>query len=162
MKYYIDTLYVMSELLKNRMPDDAAKIFTVLNANSGSEYILVQQRSNLSANLTNATLSKKSFNVLVQSTSENKTRQKAYQIYNTLREGYNLQIDVPASKLLDPETASSPNLPTGLVPIRIASIRPISEPYAIGNVGQGLFQYSLNYNLTGRFTLDEFRTTGNP
>lgn len=152
----------MSELLKSKLPEDASKIYTVLSATSGTEYILVQSRNNLSANLTNATLSKKSYNILVQSTSENKTRQKAYKIYNTLREGYNLRIDVPASKLLDPETASSPNLPTGLVPIRIASIRPISEPYGIGNVGQGLYQYSLNYNLTGRFILDEYRTTGNP
>lgn len=162
MKYYIDTLYVMFELLKNKMPNDRDKIYTVLNATSGQEYILVQSRSSLPSHLTNASLSKKSFNVLVQGLSENKTRQKAYQIYNTLREGYNLQIDVPASKLLDPEIASSPNLPTGLVTIRIASIRPISEPYAIGNVGQGLYQYSLNYNLTGRFTLDEYRITGNP
>lgn len=153
---------MMAELLRSKMPGDVSKIYTVLSANSGNEYILVQSRGNLSAHLTNASLSKKSFNVLVQGTSENKTRQKAYQIYNTLREGYNLRIDVPASKLLDPETASSPNLPTGLVPIRIASIRPISEPYAIGNVGQGLYQYSLNYNLTGRFILDEYRLTGNP
>lgn len=152
----------MSELLKSKMPEEVSKIYTVLSASSGTEYILVQSRNNLSVNLTNATLSKKSYNILVQSTSENKTRQKAYKIYNTLREGYNLRIDVPASKLLDPETASSPNVPTGLVPIRIASIRPISEPYAIGNVGQGLYQYSLNYNLTGRFILDEYRTTGNP
>lgn len=161
MRYYIDTLYVMAELLRNRMPAED-KILTVLSQNTGNEYILVRSRSNLSARLTNAALTQKSFNVLVQGTAENKTRQKAYQIYNTLREGYNLSIDVPASKLLDPETASSPNLPTGLVPIRIASIRPISEPYAIGNVGQSLFQYSLNYNLTGRFILDEYRTTGNP
>lgn len=160
MRYYIDTLYVMAELLRSKMPSE--NFYTVLSNSSGNEYILVQSRNSLSSNLTNAKISQKSFNVLVQGLSENKTRQKAYQIYNTLREGYNLSIDVPASKLLDPETASSPNLPTGLVPIRIASIRPISEPYAIGNVGQSLFQYSLNYNLTGRFILDEYRTTGNP
>lgn len=145
-KFYIDTLPFFADLLKSKLEvADKLIIGTAEEQNQEGSWILVRQRNGTPAGIDYFSLSKISFNILIQSKGHENARQKAYTIYNSLKENFNFEIPVPAA-------LSGLPVPSGsLGPLNVKHLQPIDEPYSLGHVGKGYFQYALNYNLQGRF-----------
>ncbi|TGK36168.1 hypothetical protein EHQ12_03970 [Leptospira gomenensis] len=151
MRKYLDVTPIFTFLLRSRLPALASRIYQdTVNANTPNGFILIQRRPGNVPDLYSVKHTTQSFNIIVQDLNEKLARQTAFKIYNAVREEFNLLLDVPAS-LLDSEGAGLPSTPPGIVPIRLARINPIDEPYSLGLLDKGFFQFSLNYNVTGRF-----------
>ncbi|TGK10352.1 hypothetical protein [Leptospira stimsonii] len=150
MRKYLDVTPIFTFLLRTRLPELAPIIYQeTVNANTPNKYILVQRRPGNVPDLYSVQHTTRSVNIIVQDVNEKLARQTAFIIYNAIREEFNLFFDVPAS-ILDSEGAGLPSTPPGIVPIRLARINPIDEPYPLGLLDKGLFQFSINYNVTGR------------
>ncbi|EMO12471.1 hypothetical protein [Leptospira santarosai] len=151
MRKYLDVAPIFTFYLRSRFPQLAPRIYQEeLNANAPNNFILVKRRPGNSPDKYSVKHTTKSVNIIFQDTTEKLARQNAFKIYNEIGEDFNVLLNVPAL-LLDSEGAGPPSTPSGTVPIRLNRINPIDEPYPLGLLDKGFFQFSLNYNVTGRF-----------
>ncbi|EMN60296.1 hypothetical protein FH593_20640 (plasmid) [Leptospira interrogans] len=150
---YLELVPVFTFYLKEKLPDLIPNIYpNTTNADTKTKFILVKSRGGNQADIYSGKLVSKSIHLLIQDSEEKLARQTAYRIYNALQEKFDLLLNVPAL-LLDSEGAGPPSTPSGIVPIRLARIAPIDEPYSLGSTDKGFYQYSLNYNVVGRFLI---------
>lgn len=103
----------------------------------------------IAVNLTGGNTSEypQQFNVNIQITVSNRdeetTRKTAYLIYNAIKELYDFEIPaIVGREAIDPA-------------YHVAQIKAIDIPGSLGDIGNGIYMYSLNFNLKGNFYLTE-------
>lgn len=151
-RLYVDTLPIITDYFRSVLTIlqewGNLKIYEQFaNENSKREWVVVKTRSGKPSSLQFVTHETESFNIQIQMFGEILCRQKAFLIYNTVREKCNFEIEVDTSPSRFP--ATRPGIPPDK--IQVVRLSPIAAPYSLGNIGQGLFQYSINYELYGRF-----------
>lgn len=80
--------------------------------------------------------------ITVSHRDENTANKTAYTIYNKIKELYDFEIPaIEGRELTDPA-------------FHVAQIKALDIPGSLGDIGNGIYMYSINVNLKGNFLID--------